>query len=65
MLHFSITMCLRVPQSATECEVLKHNSKKHSISISFFSQINGLILLARMILQLVNPKFMSTVSFEI
>lgn len=62
MLHFSITMCLRVQLSD---EVLKHNSKKHSISISFFSQINGLILLARMILQLVNPKFMSTVSFEI
>ena len=62
MLHFSITMCLRVQLSD---EVLKYNSKKHSISISFFSQINGLILLARMILQLVNPKFMSTVSFEI
>ena len=62
MLHFSITMCLRVRLSD---EVLKRNSKKHSISISFFSQINGLILLARMILQLVNPKFMSTVSFEI
>lgn len=62
MLHFIITMCLRVQLSD---EVLKHNSKKHSTSISFFSQINGLILLARMILQLVNPKFMSTVSFEI
>ena len=62
MLHFSITMC---PSVRLSDEVLKHNSKKHSISISFFSQINGLILLARMILQLVNPKFMSTVSFEI
>lgn len=33
MLHFIITMCLRVQLSD---EVLKHNSKKHSIYLFFF-----------------------------